>query len=146
MRLKLDIYPNMPVVALAESPDGEIYFAGYSIDKLDDIKEDTIIRTMNEIHVDLPQSFDIGDLKANGIQRTINLSINLLSTPPNIGNYITMKLPSSLLTDVYKVIKGSSEGQSSEIKFSVGDSTADYTTVKIPLCNEKHQQIFIIGT
>jgi hypothetical protein len=69
-----------------------------------------------------------------------------LSTPPNIGNYITMKLPSSLLTDVYKVIKGSSEGQSSEIKFSVGDSTADYTTVKIPLSNEKHQQIFIIGT
>jgi glucose/arabinose dehydrogenase len=146
MRLKLDIYPNMPVVSLAESPDGEIYFAGYSIEKLDDIKEDTMVRTMNEIHVDLPQSFDIGDLKANGIQRTIDLSINLLSTPPNIGNYITMKLPSSLLTDVYKVIKGSSEGQSSEIKFSVGDSTADYTTVKIPLSNEKHQQIFIIGT
>ena len=115
------------------------------------------MKTMDSINLDLPSSYDISDLQLDSAKRRLDLSLNQPTLSKSAENYLTIKIPTSLLTEVYKVTgdnpvhesAGSSRNgtalPSLEIDFTVEESSDEYTSIKIPLQNEMTQRILIIG-
>ena len=93
----------MPVVSIAASPNGEIYFGGYSINRINSVIEGGKTRTMDSIYLDLPSNYDIADLQLDSAKRRLDLSLNQPIPSKGGENYLTIKIPTSLLTEVYKV-------------------------------------------
>ena len=115
-------------------------------------------RTMDSIYLDLPSNYDIANLQVDSAKRRLDLSLNQPIPSKGGENYLTIKIPTSLLTEVYKVTgdnplhesagsskNGTAAVPSHEINFTVEESSDDYTSIKIPLQNERTQHILIIG-
>jgi glucose/arabinose dehydrogenase len=146
-RLELGLYPFTPVVSLAQSPTGEIYFGGYSIDKLVGLNEGDKINTMATISLQLPDSIKLDDLQLVSSQRKLDLSLSPSGTTNVTGASMSVKIPSSLLTDIYKVVQEDKaapgnqtttsddidKNNGNELDFAVIDSTDEYTSIEIPI-------------
>jgi glucose/arabinose dehydrogenase len=154
-KLELGLYPFMPVVSLAQSPSGDIYFGGYSLDKLVSLNDDDKISTMESIYLQLPDSVKLDDLQLDTSQRKLDLSLSDSGGGNITGTTMVVKIPSSLLTDIYKVVQvnktpsaqtlSTDVNTGNEIDFTVTDSTPDYSSIEIPLQIQGNALISIIA-
>jgi hypothetical protein len=145
----------MPVVSLAQSPSGDIYFGGYSIDKLVSLNDDDKISTMESIYLQLPNSVKLDNLQLDTSQRKLDLSLSDSGGGNMTGTTMVVKIPTSLLTDIYKVVQvnktpsaqtlSTDANTDNEIDFTVADSTPDYSTIEIPLQIQGNALISIIA-
>jgi glucose/arabinose dehydrogenase len=158
-KLELGLYPFMPVVSLAQSPTGEIYFGGYSIDKLAGLKDGDKINTMESITLQLPNSVKLDDLQMDSSQRKLDLSLSPSGSANVTGSNMVVKIPTSLLTDIYKVVQedkaapsnqtttldDTAEDNGNELDFTVIDSTDEYSSIEIPIQLQGKSLISIIA-
>jgi hypothetical protein len=138
----------VPIVSIAVSPSGEIYFGGYDIYRLDNLDEATKVSVLDTVSVSIPKAYDLIDLQIDIAKRQLDMSINRTQNAALTGNFTLVKIPTTLFVDIYKVkaINKANivqEGKISEdnitlsaeheLDFTIVESTADYTTIRIPL-------------
>ena len=132
--VNLRFYPFDPVIAIAQSPDGEIYFAGYSIYRLESLtKEGTHIYP---IKIQKTENVSIEDVKFNNDTQQLSIQIGPQSSIPMT---MKIKVPKSLL-NVSSVDLALPNGSISTVmpdtnstKFFIDSSDKDYLSLKLIL-------------
>lgn len=132
--VNLRFYPFDPVIAISQSPDGEIYFAGYSIYRFESLtKEGTHIYP---IKIQKTENVSIEDVKFNNDTQQLSIQIGPQSSIPMTMN---IKVP-KLLLNVSSVDLGLSNGSISTVtpdtnstKFLIDRSDKDYLSLKLIL-------------
>ena len=69
-------YPFEPVISIAQSPSGDIYYAGYHIYKLNSISINNKIQDLFPIEVKSPPTINIKDVQASRIRGTNVIEIH----------------------------------------------------------------------
>lgn len=158
-KIETGIYPFAPIVSLSASPSGDIYFGGYNIYKLNSLDDANKAGTLDSIYTEIPDTTEILDLQYHASKRELDLFLTHASQIHASPSSMTIKIPTSLLTDIYKVTEDNKVSHppdnvintedlesATEIDFNVIDSASDYTTVKIPLQAQGSELISILGS
>lgn len=148
--IRLGIVPFDPVNGLAQSPDGDIYFGGFSIYKLDVIgvatkRQDTfpvVVTTSPDVTLnDVQGSNDANYLIAN---LNINNNTNTNSSQPS---FVTFKIPTRFLPAIQSVTYDDASGIDVPADFAVDESNFAQTLTRVQLPeNISETQLFINGT
>ena len=127
-KIDLGLFPFVPTVAVAQSPDGGIYFGGYQIYRLDSISEPT--RNVHQVIVDTPDGMVISDLQ-------LDLENSKMVIDAAIGDRIesddmlTVRIPKGLITDITAIRMESPESMT--LEYTLDNSNPDHDIVKVAL-------------
>lgn len=99
-------YPFEPLIAVAKSPQGEIYFAGYNIYKLEGLREKSEV--LYPLKVVLSKDREIHAVIFD--EASQQLSVNLTMGKSNYTSFMRMNVPSNLLENVSSVRLGYNDG------------------------------------
>jgi hypothetical protein len=127
LKIELSLFPFVPTVGIAQSPDGKIYFGGYQVYTLDSIGQRE--QMLFPIKIDLPSGVDIGEISVDQEQKRILVDANVNNTVTP-GATVILQLPRSLLDNVTSVTIDGLQGPSG-IEFEVNEFGPDYTTVSV---------------
>jgi hypothetical protein len=127
LKIELSLFPFVPTVGIAQSPDGKIYFGGYQVYTLDSIGQRE--QMLFPIKIDLPSGVDIGEISVDQEQKRILVDANVNNTVTP-GATVILQLPRSLLDNVTSVTIDGPQGPSG-IEFEVNEFGPDYTTVSV---------------
>jgi glucose/arabinose dehydrogenase len=146
-KVELAHFPFIPTVAVAQSPDGEIYYGGYQIYRLDSISE----RTQNvfQITVDAPDVVEITDLQLDRENDRIMIDA-ILAENVQSEEAMTIKIPKGLISNISAVNleATTTDGSGSDLEYSMVDSSPDHDTLVITLegVQPGSIRIAIVGT
>lgn len=155
--IDLEKYPFEPSIGIAQSTDGDIYFGGYNIYKLDDLLESEN-KTKQKIlfPIEMFPSADIGikNVEASGIKNYIGIDVFPLSSEDNGHNssFLKVKIPTNLLDNISKIsaattdTNGKYQQYGKPVNFSLDNFTLGYNTINMQLPKNMDLRIFINGT
>jgi glucose/arabinose dehydrogenase len=146
IKVELGHFPFVPTVAIAQSPDGKIYYGGYQIYTLDSIGERE--QELFVVHVNAPAAVDVAEITVDQAQNrvVIDASVNGTIAPDAT---LTAKIPRSLLGNVSTVaIEGQQGGGA--VDFAVDSSDPGFNTVRVggiasALANNNSLRLAIVG-
>ena len=136
--ISLNTFPNNQVVALAQSPDGDIYYGTYAINKLDSVTNNSKSQLLFPIGINYSSSqIHIGDLSSFPSKKEMVLDIDVKTSSDsnivnmsNIGNtnfpnalpnsYLSLSVPKALLEEIALV--------NVTTNFTVGTQSTNYTS------------------
>jgi glucose/arabinose dehydrogenase len=173
--LLLRNYPFEPVISMAESPDGNLYFGGFHIYQLTSLHLNDRVQDFFPLRVEMPDYVSVQQLQANPERNFVYLDISTSDNPQNENNsraanatftlsestdplsflnlrkntsLLNLTLPNSLLTNV-EAIEMPQSGEDFGTKFSVagGEDGNDNSskTVSIPVVPGLNGRITIYG-
>jgi hypothetical protein len=125
IKVDLALFPFVPTIAIAQSPDGEIYFAGYQIYKLSSIGEQT--QMLFPVRVDAPAAVRISDLQLVEGQNRIVVDAELAGALAPDAT-LTAKIPKALLDNITAVTL---DGAGQTPDFDVDGTDPEYNTVTV---------------
>jgi len=129
IKVNLGLFPFVPVVSIAQSPDGKIFFGGYQLYTLDSISK--MRRNVYEVPIDAPSAIDITDLRLFPDQKKVEIDANVNDTLAQRST-LTIKIPKAIVDNITRVaIEGQSQVSTFDAKFD--DSNANFTSVVITL-------------
>jgi glucose/arabinose dehydrogenase len=154
--ININQYPFEPVIGIAQSPDGNIYFGSYNIYKLDSVN--TVSKKQDTFTIELTSSPDvnINDLQASDIKKYV--SINLHRNSSNDGNgsslaypVLKVKIPTGLLDKISTVnavnIDRSLAKELTTYAIDNSSSALGYNIINVRLTpGASHLQLTINGT
>jgi glucose/arabinose dehydrogenase len=129
LKINFSFYPFVPIVGVAISPDGDIYFGGYDLFKLDSInmqKKDTMmhsiqINTTNSQLTDLSFEKELKNITATldaddtaaGVNNTISVMIRIPRSMLDNFSFETSSITSTRFTqsDIQTQVKTSTDGK-----------------------------------
>jgi glucose/arabinose dehydrogenase len=140
------------VIALAQSPSGELYFGGYNIYKLTSINMAEPVQTMHFIEVSL-ESAIVRDPNFDANNGTFSFEVTTSNVDGTISSpFIELRIPKIMLngiSQVYSQATGSSNSETPIIDFNIKQqfrtSNIGDTIVQIKLKNGVKDTIFIKG-
>jgi len=129
IKVELGHFPFVPTIAIAQSPDGKIYYGGYQLYTLDSIGEKE--QTLFKVQVDAPSTVDVSEVVVNQAQHKVTIDANVTGTisPDAV---LTAKIPKSLLDTVSTV---AIEGQQGKVDFTADSSDPNFNTIKIGIAS-----------
>lgn len=127
-KIDLALFPFVPTVAVAQSPEGEIYFGGYQIYRLDAISEPT--RNLHQVIVDAPDGMAISDLQLD-LENSKMVIDASLGNSMDADDMLTLRIPKGLITDITAIRMESPE--SATLEYTLDNSDPDHDTVQIAL-------------
>ena len=150
-RIDLENYPFKPVVGLAESPEGDLYFGAYAIFKLNATNVHPNKQYLFPIKINSSSTSTVEGIQFDRKQREMVLSLdnrvtdtglknsNLSANPPLI-----LQIPRALLDNIISVVDTESHKQ---LQFVTGNSTSlQYSTVSIETPRVPRLQLALIGS
>jgi len=147
-KIFLKFYPYSPVTALAKAPNGDIYFAGYGIYKLQRIDSSTKEEFVFPVQVDFSTQFD----RINKMEVLKQQNKMLIDIQTSTGNktessssssssplILSIKIPKKLLDEIHSVtnISNNTKGKNNfdkflqSMDFTVDNRHLDFNIVKI---------------
>lgn len=130
IQVKLEHFPFVPTISIAQSPDGKIYYGGYQIYTLDSLSKKT--QNVFEVKIDAPAALTVDDLTVQPEQKKVEISANI-SSALGPDSTLTAKIPKSLLDNVTTVAIEGRQAQLTSQDVSVNNSDANYTSVTVKL-------------
>ncbi len=137
---RVDLFPTLftPVIGIAQSPDGDIYYGSYSIFKLDSLDPSTRTVKSYPIRVAASQNVSLNNLVFNQDEKKITLDLTV-NSPLDSSQSVSLKVPKELMDEFSEVI---SEIEGNQMKFTVtsgGGASSDggYNIVSIELDAKK---------
>src|ERR671916_426413 len=127
LKIELSLFPFVPTVGIAQSPDGKIYYGGYQIYTLDSIGERKQI--LFPIEVDVLSGVNIGEISVNQEQRRISIDAYVNGTVAP-DTTLTMRIPRSLLENVTTVTIEGQQGPSAT-EYDINEFGTDYSRVRV---------------
>jgi plastocyanin len=152
-KIVLHHYPFEPVIFVAQSPSGDIYYGGYHIYKLNSVDIKSKIQYLFPIEIKSLSNVAINDLQSSnngtGIAINIHAPANMngsSSTPP----YLKMNIPNGLMPEISSVTttikNGGKQPFTKQVVFTITSSSPTYKTIGIPLrTGVDYSQLFING-
>jgi glucose/arabinose dehydrogenase len=160
-KIFLKFYPYSPVTALATAPNGDIYFAGYGIYKLQQIDSSTKEEFVFPVQVDFSTQFN----RINKIEVLQEQNKMLIDIQTSTGNKtetsssssspftLSIKIPKKLLDEIYSVANISNNTKSKNnfdkflqpMNFTVDNRHLDFNIVKIKYYPSMTYHLEIIG-
>lgn len=128
LKIDLALFPFVPTVAVAQSPDGEIYFGGYQIYRLNSISEP--VGNLHQVIVDAPDGLTISDLQLD-LENSKMVIDTTVGDAVDSDDMLTVRIPKGLITDIATVRMESSEPTNFE--YTLDSSDPDHDTVKVAL-------------
>jgi glucose/arabinose dehydrogenase len=131
IKVELGHFPFVPTVAIAQSPDGKIYYGAYQIYTLDSIGERQ--PTLFKVHVNAPPVVKVAEIRVDEAQKRvlIDASVNGTISPDST---FTAKIPKFLL-DKITTVNINGQQSTSAIDFAVDDSDPNYNTVSVKIAS-----------
>jgi glucose/arabinose dehydrogenase len=128
-KIELGHFPFVPTVAVAQSPDGGIYYGGYQIYRLDSISERH--QNVYQVLIDAPENVDITELNVEMDTNRLVLDASV-SGSINADDVWMVKVPGGLINDVNAVNLEATEDNSegTRLDFTIDDSNPDYSIIK----------------
>jgi glucose/arabinose dehydrogenase len=130
IHVDLEHFPFVPTIAIAQSPDGKIYYGGYQIYTLDSIGKKS--QSVFEVQLDAPVALNVNDLVVQPEQKNVEIDANATSA---LGpdSTLTARIPKALLENVTTVAIEGRQSQLSSEDIIVDDSNANYTSLTVKL-------------
>jgi glucose/arabinose dehydrogenase len=127
IKVELGHFPFVPTVAIAQSPDGKIYYGAYQIYTLDSIGERQ--PTLFKVQVNAPAVVKVAEIRVDEAEKRVLIDAGINDTISPDATF-TAKIPKLLLDKITTV---SIDGQQSTgaIDFAVDDSDPNYNTVSV---------------
>jgi glucose/arabinose dehydrogenase len=129
IKIDLKLFPFVPVISIAQSPDGSIYYGGYQIYRLSSLTAKH--QNLYEVKIDAPSAIDVTDLIVQPDEKRIEIDSTVnANTVPNSN--ITIQIPQALANNLTKVlVEGAPQASISNAKLTA--TNANYTAVAINL-------------
>jgi glucose/arabinose dehydrogenase len=151
--IRLRLIPFEPVIGLAQSPQGDLYFGGYNIYKLDSLEIADRRQDLFPISVTLPAGISLRDLQASNDAdyAFANLNADNITSQSGSSPRISIKVPIELIPEVFAVtstaVNEDRLTQKSQLDFTIDNLDPSYNTLDIGLpANIKDLQLYINGT
>jgi glucose/arabinose dehydrogenase len=145
-KVELGHFPFVPTVAVAQSPDGSVYYGGYQIYRLDSISESR--QNLFQVSADSPHAVEISDLQLDPDSSRMVIDAAVASQLSS-GETMRITFPKGLISDVSAVnLESSSSEESADLEYSIDDSDPEHDSVNIQLGQIQggNVRIVIIGT
>jgi glucose/arabinose dehydrogenase len=144
-------YPFEPIIGVAQSPNGDIYYGSYHINKLTSLALNNTRQDVFPIEITLPYDtvIDKIDLSKN---KSMLVELHRNSTHPNLvyPQNMTIKSPKVLFSDLIDVgaIFNSENVNSSktDINYTIPDNNKNYSLINIELPKDEQLQILVNST
>jgi glucose/arabinose dehydrogenase len=130
IHVDLEHFPFVPTIAIAQSPDGKIYYGGYQIYTLDSLSEKS--QSVYEVQIDSPAALNVNNLVVQPEQKKVEIDANA-SSALGSDSTLTARIPKALLQNVTTVAIEGRQSQLSSEDITVDDSNANYTSVTVKL-------------
>jgi hypothetical protein len=127
-KIELALFPFVPTVAVAQSPDGEIYYGGYQIYRLDGISDTT--QNVRQVIVSSPDGVEISDLQLD-LENSKMVLDGKISEAADSDNTLTVRIPKGLINDITAVNLEGPEAAS--LEYTLDTSNADHDIVRVML-------------
>lgn len=149
--IRLVIVPFHPVIGIAQSSDGDIYFGGFYIYKLDVVdvaqkRQDTfpvVLNSSSDVILNDVQGSNDADYLYADLKIDQNATINSSSLP----SFVTFKIPTIFLPGILSMTYTTRDGEKVPADFAVDNSNPAYTLTRVQLPqNITDTQLFINGS
>jgi glucose/arabinose dehydrogenase len=148
--IRLVIVPFHPVNGIAQSSDGDIYFGGFSIFKLDVV--DVAQKIQDTFPIVLTSSSDVilndvqGSNDADYLYADLKIDQNA-TTNSSQPSVVTFKIPTIFLPGILSMTYTTTDGEKVPADFNIDDSNPAYTVTRVQLPqNITDTQLFINGS
>jgi len=148
--IRFNHYPYEAIQAVAQSPDGDIYFGAANIYKLQSIDNSSKMQMLFPIGLNFSNTVAIKnlDLKRDEQNRTTSIDLDLqtykLSNQSSYSPVLSLKVPKIVSDQIYNVTI--TEGNKTKIADSaIETSAAADTMIKIKLPSGAHLQSTVVG-
>lgn len=137
----LNNFPNNQVIAIAQSPTGEIYYGNYAINKLDSV--DVTTKTQLLYPLEIVHSSSISNItEVTFVQPKKELRVELDATTTTPNPTLQLNIPKEFLDDIYTV---TSTGDKS-FEFNIQNNpNVNSTIVNISLNNHGPYRLSVFG-
>jgi glucose/arabinose dehydrogenase len=105
-KINLNHHPYEPVIAIAESPDGEIYYGGYSVYKLHNVDTTHKKQILFPIETTSSHNVNVDYVEIDLTQKKISISFNPYIAAKNTlssSSELVLRFPRQLIEDVSSV-------------------------------------------
>jgi hypothetical protein len=159
-QIRLNHNPVTPIVAIAQSPDGDIYYGGYKIYKLKSIDSNNRQQNLFSVEANSSAALDIRNLEINLDKKHMALDIHISNRTDFFNPSMTLKIPKKLLNGISGVYSNNtntnnlSEKQDkkqqhqqafSKVQFTIDDSDLNYTQLNMKFPFVRDTRISIVG-
>ena len=144
-KVELGHFPFVPTIAVAQSPDGHIYYGAYQIYRLDSVSQST--QNVFQVTADAPDGVEVSDLQLDPTTNGMIIDTKLTKNIRSDDEKLSVKIPNSLVDNISAVtLEGPSGATSAD--FSIDESTPDYKIVSVPVqgAAESSIKIKLVGT
>jgi glucose/arabinose dehydrogenase len=136
--IRLHHYPFEPVIGIAQSPDGNIYYGSYHINKLKALNLHNRIQDLFPIEVNSSSDISVDKLliprEGLIIDTSRNIAKDIFSSSTS---FINIKIPTSLLGGAITVTANNTNAKTSSVNFNILNSTsANYKIIHIPFSDK----------
>lgn len=135
-RIDLENYPFKPVVGIAESSDGDVYFGAYSVYKLNATNIHPKKEYLYPIEINSSSLYKTADIEFSPVESKLDIKLNgsvaeHTSTAQPSFSTLILKIPKKLLSDVMEVTNAVTN---SPMSFTNSTSTDEFNkiTIKVP--------------
>jgi parallel beta-helix repeat protein len=134
-----------PVIGIAQSPDGDIYFGSYSILKLESTGYNSRQEVLFPVTVSVPEGVQVKELRVN--TETNSLSLAFENGLEDEGYDIGIRIPRMVVDGVYQVLSGNGLELEYEVIPRIGTHGTGYTDIVVRHMEEgnKDSRIVISG-
>lgn len=155
-RISLKLFPFEPLIGIAQSPNGSIYFGAYHIYKLDSLNSDKKKLSVFPIEITHSNEIKIGNVKIKDLKNHNQISIDLHTPHKKLdklvnssSSFLNLKIPQEVIFDISNIsaIVGTNDTKSiQDMTFTVDTSSLEYTNIFIPLSSKNHTTLILNGT
>jgi glucose/arabinose dehydrogenase len=146
-KIELGHFPFVPTVAVAQSPDGGIYYGGYQIYRLDSVSERS--QNVYQVSVDSPEPVDITELQV-GMETNKLVLVASINGSINSDEAWSVRVPNGMISDINAVTLEGAEDNTGNatLEFTVDTSNPDYSVIAFTPdeTGEQTMRISIIGS
>jgi glucose/arabinose dehydrogenase len=146
--IRFNHYPYTAIIALAQSPDGDIYFGASDIYKLQLVNSEYKRQILFPIEVNSTNTVDIKDLQINQNEqkRTTEIMLQIHNNSKFVSHspVLTMKVPKILLDRIYNVTN--MENNKKIVDSTIDTKIPSYNIVNFKLTSGKYSHLAIVGT
>jgi glucose/arabinose dehydrogenase len=155
--IDLQNYPFEPLIAIAQSPNGDIYLGGYNIYKLDESLQEgnnSKQKIVFPIEIVSPANVGIKGIEASDIKKYVIIDayrFNNGSLGDN-SSFLQIKIPVDLLNKINVIAQvtldknGNYQQYRKPMKYTLDSSNSEYTKINVQLSKDKVFRFFINGT
>jgi glucose/arabinose dehydrogenase len=149
--------PFAPIIGLAQSPDGDIFYSAYDIYKLELIDASTKRQILFPVEINSSAIY-VKDLQLYSDEKKMTIDVyaknNNNNNTATLSSLLTVKIPKILLDGIFTVTSSNNTSSSEKLEkqqsvkvidFTIDYSTPGYTTINIPLTLDGDAKLSIIG-